>query len=87
MAVASRSFVISGNEPRGDGIHRDATTRQFFGGAARQTDHASFGGCVICLAGITHQAHYRGDVDDAATFLLQHWPSNGSAAQKDSGEV
>src|SRR5688572_17871729 len=86
-------FLVQGIGHRGPDVARrdrvdgHAARRELPGQGTGQTDDARLGGGVIGLAGVAHQSHHRGDVDDAAALLLEQGARGGAAAVERALEV
>src|SRR6476646_10653154 len=62
---------VRGNKTRRHCVDSNVAARQLARKRLGESDQACFAGGIICLAGVTHQADHRTDVDDAATALLR----------------
>src|SRR5207244_12642355 len=78
---------VRGNKARRHGVDSDIAARQFAGERLSEPDQACFAAAVICLPGVTHQADYRADVDDAAAASFDHCPNNRLGKTKRSPQA
>ncbi|MNT53182.1 hypothetical protein D3C72_1902580 [compost metagenome] len=76
-----------GDEAGRDGVHGDVAAGHFMGQRLVHADQARLGGGVIALPRIAHDAHDRGNADDAAEALLHHAPQHGAIEVEGGGEV
>jgi len=60
------------DESRSHHVDRDTAAGDLLGECFGETDHAGLAGGVVGLAGKSHEAADRADIDDAAGTLLDH---------------
>ena len=70
-----------------DAVHDDAFLSELFAQRFGQSDHASFGGAVVCGVGIAFFASNRSDVDDATVAALEHHWHDLMAAMKTAIQI